>query len=278
MKKNFALVGHPITHSISPFIHNRLFDLSKISANYTLLDLTAYKLANFMDTLNKLDGYNVTIPYKEDIIRFLDKLCDKAKMYECVNTVKNCVPGSTGYNTDAYGFLCALKFEKLNLNGDVTVLGCGGVARTFCFEAVLNGCNVTLAVRKHSFEKAKIVANKIKDITNKIINVTFIDKLPQKVDLLINATPVGMFPSSRQSPITDFDLKRCKSVFDAVYNPFETQLIKKAKANGTTAASGLSMLVYQASFAHKIWNESFFSDAEIQQLIYDSKEELKKFG
>ena len=79
MKKNFALVGHPITHSISPFIHNRLFELSKTSANYTLLDITANNLANSIDTLNKLDGYNVTIPYKQNIIQFIDRLFDKAK-------------------------------------------------------------------------------------------------------------------------------------------------------------------------------------------------------
>lgn len=277
MKKTFALVGHPITHTISPFIHNRLFELSKISADYTLLDVTSNNLSKSMDMLNSFDGYNVTIPHKQNIVQFLDKLYDKAKIYECVNTVKNSALCATGYNTDANGFLYALKFEKLNLNGDITILGCGGVAKIVCFEAALKGCHVTLAVRKYSFEKAKILANHIKEVTKKIINVTFIDKLPQKIDLLINATPVGMFPNINETPISDLDLKRCQNVFDAVYNPFETKFIKKATANGAKAASGLSMLVYQACFSHKIWNQSVFAESEIQQLIYDSKEELKKF-
>ena len=118
----------------------------------------------------------------------------------------------------------------------------------------------------------------MKTATGKTIHVTSIDKLPQNIDILINATPVGMFPNISQMPIADADLKNCKAVFNAVYNPIETLLIKKSRKNGAKVASGMSMLIFQAVFAHKIWTGAKFSDADIFQLILDSKENLKKFG
>lgn len=277
MDLQFGLIGHPVFHSISPFIHQRLFELSKISAKYQLFDISFNDFANSMNFLKKLDGYNVTIPHKQKIIPFLNSLCDKAELYKCVNTVKNS-DSSVGFNTDADGFLSALAFEKISLNGNIVILGCGGVARIFCFESVLHGCNVTLAVRNQSINHAKNLAADVKIATGKTVDVTFIDKLPQNIDLLINATPVGMLPNILQTPVTDTDLKNCSAVFDAVYNPIETLFIKKARSNGAKVASGMSMLVFQAVFAHKIWTGSAFSDNDIFQLILDSKENLKKFG
>lgn len=277
MNLQFGLVGHPVFHSISPFIHSRLFELSKISADYLLFDISPNDLADSLPLLNSLCGYNITIPHKQRIIPFLDALCDKADLYKCVNTVKNS-GSSVGFNTDAIGFLSALAFEKISLSGDVVILGCGGAARIFCFESVLRNCDVTLAVRNQSISHAKILVNDVKSATGKIVSVTSIDNLPQNIDLLINATPVGMFPNVTQMPVSDAYLKNCTAVFDAIYNPIETLLIKKARSNGAKVASGMSMLVFQAVFAHKIWTDSTFSDSDIFQLILDSKENLKKFG
>ncbi len=277
MNLQFGLVGHPVFHSISPFIHSRLFELSKISADYLLFDISPNDLADSLPLLNSLCGYNITIPHKQRIIPFLDALCDKADLYKCVNTVKNS-GSSVGFNTDANGFLSALAFEKISLSGNVVILGCGGVARIFCFESVLSGCNVTLAVRNQSINRAECLASDVKMVTEKTVCVTSIDKLPQNIDLLINATPVGMFPNILQMPIADANLKNCNAVFDAVYNPTETLFIKNARSNGLKVTSGMSMLVFQAVFAHKIWTGSTFSDNDIFQLIIDSKEFLKKFG
>lgn len=274
MGRHFALIGHNITHSISPFIHKRLFDLSKNSAEYNLIDITTPNLSYSMSLLNDLDGYNITIPHKQNIIPYLDKLCNKAELYHCVNTVKN-TDISCGYNTDSDGFLNALSFEKIDLNGNIAILGCGGAARTFAFESVLKDCNVTFVVRDQSLDHAHALANDITTHTNKQVNITTLDTPPQNIDLLINATPIGMYPNSEQMPISKSILKNCKSVFDAVYNPSDTLLIKTARANGSIAAGGLSMLVYQAVFAHKIWDNSMYSDNDIFQLIYDSKNELK---
>lgn len=274
MKHQFALIGDPIIHSISPFIHKRLFEISKIYAEYNLFNISTKDLACSIPILKNLDGYNITIPHKQSIIPFLDVLYGKAKLYNCVNTVKN-EKVSCGYNTDADGFLSALKFEKVPLNGNITILGCGGVARIFGFESVLNGCDVTFAVRDQSLGKATALCNDIKMQTNKTVNITSIDNPPKDIDLLINATPVGMYPNHEEIPISESNLKNCKYVFDAVYNPLDTILLKKAIANGSNVINGISMLVFQAVFAHKIWNNVEYTSDDIHQLIYDAKNELK---
>lgn len=278
MNQHFALLGHPISHSISPFIHRRLFEIAKIPAEYVLLDVCKPDFLSVIPTLSKLNGYNITIPYKQAIITFVGQLCGQAKIYSCINTVNNSGGASFGYNTDAPGFLQALRFENLPLAGNVTILGCGGVARIFCFEAVFSGCNVTLAVRAQSLDRAKALANEVERVTGSSVAITLIDEFSENTDILINATPVGMFPHVDESPIADAALAHCRAVFDAVYNPHETLLIKKAKSNGLPAVSGLSMLIFQAVFAHKIWNDVDFSDGDIAQLIADSSEFLKRFG
>lgn len=276
MKKHFALIGHPVAHSISPFIHQRLFELSKISAEYKLLDISPSEMSFYLPELKKLDGYNVTIPYKEKIIFFIDNLCSKSALYGCVNTVKN-TDSSYGYNTDSYGFLQALNLKKIALNGNITILGCGGAARVFCFEAALAGCKVTLAVRQQSLVHATQLKSDVEKATRQTICVVSTDNIPSNTDLLINATPVGMYPNDEQIPISAHKLKNCKAIFDAVYNPVETLLIKTAKSNGSRVASGLPMLVFQAVQAHKIWTNSTFEKNDIQQLIEDANKVLRKF-
>ena len=277
MKKRFALIGHPVAHSISPFIHQRLFELSKTPAEYTILDIPTGKLAGYLPELKKLDGYKVTIPHKEKIVPFLDGLHDKASLYGCVNTVRDTGSTSLGYNTDAYGFLQALALENVSLGGNVTILGCGGASRVFCFEAALAGCKVTLAVRPQSLSRAIQLKADVEKASDQEVFVATLDNIPSDVDLLINATPVGMHPNVQEKPISDAQLKNCKAVFDAVYNPVETALVKAARRNGFQVTSGLPMLVYQAVQAHKIWTGAAFKEDDIRQLLDDAKEVLRKF-
>lgn len=276
MKKSFAIIGHPIAHTISPFIHKRLFDIAGITASYNIIDVGSEDLHYLIPNLRQLNGYNITIPHKQNIIQFLDFLRDKAKVYNSVNTVKNSEI-SEGFNTDADGFLNALENENIPLSGNIYILGCGGVARTIAFESIDKGCNVTLAVRNCSFNKAEKLVNEIKKYNKKAQISIDIMGSPFKcpVDILINSTPVGMYPDINNTPIDKNLLKSCKVVFDAIYNPFETDLIKMAKSNGSRALGGLSMLVWQAVIAHKIWDDSIYSINDIKQLIEDSKNELK---
>lgn len=275
--KKFAVIGHPIGHTMSPFIHNRLFQLSGIEAEYIKLDIAPENLADeYNRLLSKLDGYNITIPHKQNIIQLIDEIDDKAKMYGSVNTVANSDGIAKGYTTDPDGFLKALDAAGIILDGCVVILGCGGVARTMAYEVVLKGLPLLFAVRKDDVNIAKSLCSEIEN-TVKGAKVSFclIDELSGDIDVLVNATPIGMFPKLDAQPVTDSVISRCASVFDAVYNPLETVLIQKALANGSKAVGGMSMLVWQAVVAHEKWDGSVYDKEEIAKLCIDSAEELK---
>lgn len=275
--KKFAVIGHPIGHTMSPFIHNRLFELSGIEAEYTKLDIAPENLADeYKNVLSKLDGYNITIPHKQNIIPLIDEIDEKAKMYGSVNTVANINGVAKGYTTDPDGFLKALDAAGIVLDGRVVILGCGGVARTMAYEVVLKGLSLLFAVRKEDVEIAKALCGEIEN-TVKGAKVSFclIDELSGDIDVLVNATPLGMFPKVDVQPVSDSVINRCASVFDAVYNPLETVLIQKALANGAKAVGGMSMLVWQAVVAHEKWDGSVYDKDDIAKLCIDSAEELK---
>ncbi|HCI59371.1 MAG TPA: shikimate dehydrogenase [Ruminococcus sp.] len=275
--KKFAVIGHPIGHTMSPFIHNRLFKLSGIEAEYKKLDIAPENLADeYKNVLSKLDGYNITIPHKQNIIPLIDEIDEKAKMYGSVNTVANINGVAKGYTTDPDGFLKALDAAGIVLDGRVVILGCGGVARTMAYEVVLKGLPLLFAVRKEDVEIAKSLCSEIEN-TVKDAKVSFclIDELSGDIDVLVNATPLGMFPKVDVQPVSDSVINRCASVFDAVYNPLETVLIKKALANGAKAVGGMSMLVWQAVVAHEKWDGSVYDKDDIAKLCVDSAEELK---
>lgn len=275
--KKFAVIGHPIGHTMSPFIHNRLFKLSGIEAEYTKLDIASENLDDeYKNVLSKLDGYNITIPHKQNIIPLIDEIDGKAKMYGSVNTVANIDGVAKGYTTDPDGFLKALDAAGIVLDGRVVILGCGGVARTMAYEVVLKGLPLIFAVRKEDVEIAKSLCSEIEN-TVKGARVSFclIDELEGDIDVLVNATPLGMFPKVDVQPVSDSVINRCASVFDAVYNPLETVLIKKALANGAKAVGGMSMLVWQAVVAHEKWDGSVYDKDDIAKLCVDSAEELK---
>lgn len=275
----FAVIGHPIGHTMSPFIHKRLFELAGEQGDYITIDVAPEDIGTKIKMLNGLCGYNITIPNKQAIIPFLDKLDKKAEMYGSVNTVKN---GDIreGFTTDPDGFLKALESEDMTLKGNVVIVGCGGVARTFAYEAALAGCNITLAVRKEDSDLAEALS---KEVCGKVENTKIRTRLISELegdssinDLLVNATPVGMYPKIDGAAVSDKVIARSAGVFDAVYNPLHTMLIRKALANGSKAAGGMSMLVWQAVVSHQIWDGTTYSKADIDMLIEDSAKEMTK--
>lgn len=274
--KKFAVIGHPIGHTMSPFIHTRLFALSGIDAEYTKLDIAPENLAyEYKNTLSKLDGYNITIPHKQNIIPLINEIDSKAKMYGSVNTVANYNGTAKGYTTDPDGFLKALDAAGIMLSGRVVIVGCGGVARTMAYETALKNLPVLFAVR---IEDIKIAENLCCEIKNTIkdakADYCTIPELEGEIDVLVNATPIGMFPRIDAQPVSDEIIKKSANVFDAVYNPLETVLIKKARANGANAVGGMSMLVWQAVVSHEHWDDSTYAVEDINKLCIDSANEL----
>ena len=278
-KKHYAVIGHPIGHTMSPFIHKKLFDLAGIDADYTKLDIAPEaRAAEYGSTLRGLDGYNITIPHKQQIIPLLDELDDKARMYGSVNTVANDEGRAKGYTTDPVGFIKAIEAAGIALEGRIMILGCGGVARTMAYEIALRGKPFEFAVHRRSVGRAGLLCL---DITRKIpdaqVSFGLMDQIIGNVDVLINATPVGMYPNVDEQPIHNCAIGRCAAVYDAIYNPLETALVKRAKANGSKAEGGMSMLVWQAVAAHEIWDGSTYDKQDVDRLCLEAAEEMKRF-
>ncbi len=276
-KKNYALIGYKLEHSISPFIHNRLFEISKINADYNLLPISSEQLKSSINFLNKLDGYNVTVPHKVNIMLYLSKVNSYAKSYGSVNTVKN-AQISTGFNTDVYGFFEVLKLERINVESDIVILGYGGVARAIAARYAQLSIGVTLVVRKESLFKAMELKRKMNLKNVKVCTAGDLKLQKGKIGMLVNATPVGTFPQKDALPIGIDIIKKCDIIFDLIYNPLETKLIKQARTLGIKAVNGLSMLIFQALLAQKIWNNVVFNESDIKNLMADCINKIKDMG
>lgn len=273
----FGLTGYPLGHSMSPVIHRELFKLSGLDASYDLVETAPDKLGEcFEEDLKQLRGFNVTIPHKIEIIKYLDELSDRAKLFGAVNTVDVKADKITGHNTDCTGFLKALEMADITLGGDVLLCGSGGVARMIAFEAILAGAKLTIAVREADVDAAKLIKNEIEEKTGKTCDIILLVDAKGGYDLVINGTPVGMYPNVDACPVAKEVVATSKAAFDVIYNPQETVFIKYAKEAGVKYSGGLSMLVWQAAVAQQIWNGSQFSNEDIEKVIAVTQKELEK--
>lgn len=274
--EKFGLIGYPLGHSMSPVIHRELFKINGIDASYELMQIHPDDLADGIGTLINFKGFNVTIPHKTQIIPFLDKLSDRAELFGSVNTVFNDNGTKIGYNTDCFGFLRAMEMAGIKLGGNVLLCGSGGVSRMFAFESVMAGALLTLAVRDSDIPAAENIAQEIRQKLERDVTVQNLDSIDGDYDILINGTPVGMFPKSDACVLSKKQVQRCSAVFDAVYNPLETLLVSYAKDAGAKYSNGLPMLVWQAAVAQEIWLGVKFTDEQIKAVIDITERELKK--
>lgn len=265
--KHFAVIGHPIGHTMSPFIHAELFRLNYIDGDYTVVDISPDSLGTEIPRLlQELDGFNVTIPYKSAVIPFLDSVEGVAKEYGSVNTVR--CSDRSGRTTDPTGFVRALGAAGIALSGKVAVLGAGGVCRVFAGEAARAGCDVTFGVLESDIPSAEAIISDIRKYhPDFVARIEKISSLQGEFDLLVNATPVGMYPRVGAMPVSKELLKNCKAVFDAVYNPENTALITAARACGCKAQGGMPMLVWQAAAAQEIWLDVTFEQSDVERVI-----------
>lgn len=277
MTRQFCLLGEHLPHTMSPPIHTRLFELSGKDGEYGILELTKEQLSLQADKLKNYTGYNVTIPHKMNIIPFIDKLDKTAERYGAVNCVHNENGVSTGYNTDVFGFLRSLEAGGGTLGGKVLLVGCGGVGRMMAIEACLAESDLTIAVRESSLQTTEAVKDDILSLKpNAKVNIVTLNNIKGSFNLLINSTPVGMFPDVDKFPVDDDVIKNSECVFDAIYNPAETLLLKKAKSFGNKTINGMAMLVWQAVVAHEIWDNVSYNQEDIDSLILEMQEYVKK--
>jgi len=274
--KKFALTGYPLGHSMSPLIHKELFKICNTDATYELKEISPSDLEQGIGELKTFSGFNVTIPHKTAVIPYLDKLSQRASLFGAVNTVDNRDGVLTGYNTDCFGFLKSLEMSGIMLGGNVLLCGSGGVSRMFAFESVMAGADLTIAVRDADVEAANLIKQEIWDKLEKEISVITLDEVCKGYDLMINATPVGMYPNVESSILSREQVHKCGAVFDAVYNPVQTKLLSFADEAGIKYSNGLPMLVWQAAVAQQIWFDTEFSMDDVKKVIEITKRELEK--
>ena len=277
MARKFFLLGESLGHTMSPPIHRKLFELSGKGGDYGTIELPVEKLVDYAQSFKSYKGYNITIPHKINIIPFLDKIDSTASRYGAVNCVNNENGISTGYNTDVFGFLRSLEAAGEKLEGKVLLVGCGGAGRMMGMEVCLAGAELTIAVRKGSLLKAeKLKTDILKIKPDARIEATEIGNINGNFHILINSTPVGMYPHTEECPVDDNVIKSCDCVFDAIYNPVETLLIRKARAFGKNAIGGMAMLVWQAVAAHEIWDSAEYREEDISSLICEIQDKVKR--
>lgn len=243
-----GIIGYPLSHSISPRIHNAVIEELKIDGRYLAFEVKPADLKEAIFGAKALGftGLNVTIPYKEEVLKFV-KPIGEAKL--AVNTID--LRKMEGYNTDIYGVEMAFKSAKVDVNDKIAlVVGAGGAGKAIALALMKMGARVILTNRT---ETRGIEAVKALREFGHCIFCPWEKIKELKVDLVANATPIGMKGFSSGIPIPEEVLKPGIVVFDAVYNPLETQLIKMAKNKGCIAINGLEMLIYQAEKAFEIW-------------------------
>lgn len=268
-----AVVARPIKHSISPFIHNYAFDITGVNGVYVAWDIPEEDLQESVQNVRRYDmfGINISMPYKQVVIPFLDELDQAAQLIGAVNTVVNRQGHLVGYNTDGYGFFKALEKDDGFTIKDktMTILGGGGAATSIIVQAALNGAKrINIFNQTQFLEETKAKAEKYAAATDVQLDVfpvedqTLIQEKILESDLLVNATSVGMDGKSMVLA-DDTDLPAGLRVADTIYQPFETPFLKYARSKGLKASNGLGMLLYQAAKAFELWTEQVMPTDEI---------------
>lgn len=262
--KKYCVIGYPIKHSLSSKIFNRAFRRMKISAQYSAVEVAPQDLAKFMQGFRgKYVGANVTIPHKEKILRFLDKLSPEAKKIGAVNVIVNKGGKLIGHNTDVFGAMIALKNLTKKLRGkNAIVLGAGGAARAIVYGLKKAGAKVTVLNRTISRAKKLAQDFKLSGAGNRGYGSPK-DLDPAQCDILINATSVGMWPQKAQTPLPNFStffnshpsplIPHPLIVMDIIYRPRMTQFLRDAKHAGCRIITGDKMFLAQAAKSFELW-------------------------
>ena len=260
--KKYLVIGNPIEHSLSPKLHNYWFEKNNINANYDRRKIDKSEIQDIINEIknNKLDGINVTVPFKSDVIPFLDTLSEESQITQSVNTIYKQDKKLIGHNTDIKGFELSLKETGFDLeNKTIFILGAGGVVPSIIY-----------ALEKLGVSKI-MVSNRTKQKTENLkkffSNINIVDWGDQpNFDIIINATSLGLKKEDNIG-LNFKNINKEKLFYDVIYNPKETNFLKTGKSLGCSVSNGKMMFIYQAFEAFRLWHN-------VKPEIND---ELKKF-
>jgi len=255
-----GLIGFPLSHSLSPKIHTAALQSCGLEGDYSLFAIYPDDKQSLEELLSRvrsgeIHGLNVTIPYKQNVIPFLDELTPTARSIGAVNTIYLHTDKLIGDNTDAQGFLLDLKkflTTETQRHGDLNalVLGAGGSARAVVYALVNDGWDVTIAARR--MEQSQELALQFRKANAIEFNPRTFQR--SNLQLIVNTTPVGMTPNIDGSPWPEnLPFPKNAAIYDLVYNPRETKLVREARCQGLNATTGLGMLIEQAALSFEIW-------------------------
>ncbi len=254
--KTFAVIGDPIDHTLSPIIHNAAFKNLKMNCNYIAYKIKKQELESGIRSLKsiQISGFNVTIPHKITILNYLDELDNDCHKTGAANTIVNNNGVLKGYNTDIFGFIEPLKKRNISMNDYVILLiGAGGVAR-----AVIAACSKehvrNIIVANNDPKRAKQISKLSQSVgmNVKTIHISEINEHEYDYDLIVNATPLGL--NNELSLISDTIIKKNTIVYDLVYRPMHTNLVKQAQKQNAVIIYGYEMLLYQAARSFELWH------------------------
>lgn len=257
--KLYCLIGQPINKSLSPIIHNNIFKILNQNSVYLTFNIEENQLKSTIDGFKAIGvkGFNVTIPYKKSIIKYLDDISKEASIIGAVNTVKNHNGKLIGYNTDAGGFLQTFYDNNIDVkNKDILIIGAGGAAYAITSSLAMESVN-SINIANRTAENSILLKQNVNKINNKIVtkivNLSLNNLNKEKIDIIINTTSLGMYPLENMAPLELNGFSPNTIVYDIIYKPYETKLIKEAKSRGFKTFNGISMLLNQAIFSQNIW-------------------------
>jgi len=272
-----GIIGNPVDHSLSPLMHNRT--LERLGLNYVYLPflVAPEQLGEAVLGVRALNmvGVNVTIPYKEAVIKYLDGLSAEARACGAVNLIKNESGRLIGYNTDGKGFMASLEEEEIKYINNALIIGAGGAARSLVYELAVSGVpliNILDVDQDKALELAQFVSKVHRSgATGARMSDDLFANLSQNADLIVNCTPVGMPPHVDRSPVASLHkAQHIAVVCDLIYNPFTTAFLSMARARRLKTMNGLSMLVHQGALTLKILTGAAAPISYMKEVVLNS--------
>jgi shikimate dehydrogenase len=289
--KLLGVIGRPLSHSISPKLHNTLSDYLGIDAVYVPLAVDEGNLKNAVNGLKALNfaGFNITIPYKSDMVLYVDEISEEAGLIGAVNTVKIINNKLYGYNTDVFGFVNSFKEEAKTdfKNKKVVMIGAGGAAKAIALGVACDGASKIIILNRslnNAAQIAEIISSNIspyKEYPQCIecyeLNDNEAIEILKQADIVINTTPLGMYPDVNRMPLTNgMEFSSNQIIYDVIYNPKKTRFMDQAEKKGCKIINGLGMLIYQGIKAYEIWMDLVVPDEIVKKIFSEFQKYLSK--
>ncbi len=271
-----SILGKPVKHSMSPYMHNLSFERLNLDFAYMAFEIKDDELGKAVEAMKTLDakGFNITMPYKKEVMKFLDEIDEEAEIIGSVNTVLNDGGKLIGYNTDGKGFIKSLEQNNINFKGEkIIIVGAGGAARAIAIQLAIESAG-EIVIANRTIKNAELISDTINhNISGTRSRSILLDQVVLKEELkdakiLINTTSIGMKETIDKSIIeNDNILHKDLFVADIIYDPPKTKLLLQAENIGCRTMNGLSMLIYQGAIAFKIWTRHDMPQSVIEDML-----------